>query len=363
MSLKVDIRHSVGGFELDVSFESQGRLTTIFGASGSGKTTVVNAIAGLISPQSTFISLDGQILSDSSRHINLPAHRRRIGYVFQDSRLFPHLTVLQNLKYGQWFTPEANRYAKPDQIIDLLGIGELLNRKPAHLSGGEKQRVAIGRALLSSPRLLLMDEPLAALDQQRKQEILPHIERLRDELKIPIVYVSHSVAEVARLATDIIVMADGRVAASGSAYHIMQRLDLIPADESGEGGAIIDMTAESFDATFGMTSLRSEAGKMYVPGQFGPPGSLVRLRIRARDVMIATSRLENISALNILHGRITRLEESSTFSITVDVDCSGSHLLAHITRQSASSLDLKPGMAVYAVVKAVSVAGAGPQPR
>ena len=196
MSLLVEVRHAQGEFTLELGFESKGRLTAIFGASGSGKTTLVNIIAGLVKPQQARIVVDDSVLTDTAKGIAVPPHKRRIGYVFQDARLFPHLSVAGNLGFGEWFTRKDERYANRDQILELLGIGHLLARKPRDLSGGEKQRVAIGRALLASPRLLLMDEPLASLDQKRKDEIMPYLERLRDELRIPIVYVSHSVAEV-----------------------------------------------------------------------------------------------------------------------------------------------------------------------
>jgi molybdate transport system ATP-binding protein len=207
--IEVALRHRQGDFTLDVAFETQARVVALFGPSGSGKTTILNAIAGLLQPQSGFVRIDGQVLTDTARRIGVPPHRRRIGYVFQDARLFPHLSVQQNLTYGRWFAPKAERFASLEEIVALLGIASLLARKPATLSGGEKQRVAIGRALLAAPRLLLMDEPLASLDAARKAETLPYIERLRDELKVPIVYVSHSAEEVDRLASEVIALDGG----------------------------------------------------------------------------------------------------------------------------------------------------------
>ena len=198
MTLSVAVRHRLGAFELDAAFESGGRLTALFGASGSGKTSLVNIIAGLIRPDKGRIAVDGRVLVDTATRSFVPKHKRRIGYVFQDARLFPHMTVGQNLAYGSWFAPRGERSADREKVVELLGIGHLLQRKPDLLSGGEKQRVAIGRALLASPLLILMDEPLASLDEARKAEILPYIERLRDETRVPIVYVSHSVAEVAQ---------------------------------------------------------------------------------------------------------------------------------------------------------------------
>ncbi len=363
MSLLVDVRHSQGAFRLDVAFESAGRLTAIFGASGSGKTSLVNVIAGLVRPQHARVIIDGTVLTDTAKTIAVPPHRRRIGYVFQDARLFPHLTVAGNLGFGEWFRPKPERYASREQILELLGIGHLLARRPRDLSGGEKQRVAIGRALLASPRLLLMDEPLASLDQPRKDEIMPYLERMRDEIRIPIVYVSHSVAEVMRLASDIAVLSEGHLSAFGPAAEIAQRLDLIPAEERDEGGAIMDMTIAAHDVPFGMTRLTSPAGEFFVPGFIGPPGSPARVRIRARDVMLATDEPQNISALNILRGIVAEIGDAGPSSVNVTLDVKGAAIVARITRKSAAALGLAPGRAAYAVVKALSVSGPTPDPR
>ena len=226
MSLEVDIEHNQGVFRLEASFSSSGRLTALFGRSGSGKTTLVNTIAGLVRPTRGRITVQGTVLVDTAAGVFLPKHRRRIGYVFQEGRLFPHLTVRQNLLFGRWLarsqeTDKRDGAADLDGLVDLLGMGALLARRPGGLSGGEKQRVAIGRALLSRPRLLLMDEPLASLDEARKGEIPPYIERLRDEVGVPIIYVSHNVAEVARLATMVVVLDEGRVVAAGSATEVL----------------------------------------------------------------------------------------------------------------------------------------------
>jgi molybdate transport system ATP-binding protein len=217
MSIAVSITHRQGDFSLDVAFEADARVVALFGPSGSGKTTVLNIIAGLVRPKQARVVVQDRVLSDTQRGIFVPPHKRRVGYVFQDGRLFPHLTVRRNLAYGRWFTPPAAHWAKPDEVVALLGIGHLLDRSPRTLSGGEKQRVAIGRALLASPRLLLMDEPLASLDETRKRETLPYIERIRDELSIPIVYVSHSLAEVERLTDTIVRLEAGRVASAPGA--------------------------------------------------------------------------------------------------------------------------------------------------
>ena len=363
MSLAVDVRHRLGNFTLEAAFASAGGITAVFGASGCGKTTLVNVIAGLIRPDFAKISVGDTVLVDTEQGIDLPPHRRRIGYVFQEARLFPHLTVAGNLAYGEWFTPAGERYARQAQILDLLGIGHLLQRRPRDLSGGEKQRVAIGRALLASPKLLLMDEPLASLDAARKAEIMPYLERLRDEVNIPIVYVSHSVAEVMRLASDVAVLSQGRLAAFGPAAEIAQRLDLVPADEAEEGGVIIDMQVVSHDAGFDLTRLSSGAGDIYVPGRLGPEGTPARVRIRARDVMLALEEPRNISALNILRGTVAEILPAGPSSVNVRLDCGGAAVVARITRHSASALGLVPGTPAFAVVKAVSVSGPAAGPR
>ncbi len=354
MSLQVDIRHRLGAFSLDATFETGGRLTALFGPSGSGKTSLVNLIGGLLRPDEGRIVADGRVLADTAARILVPKHKRRIGYVFQDARLFPHMTVGQNLRYGRFFTPVSERYGDMDSVVELLGLGHLLDRRPGLLSGGEKQRVAIGRALLASPRLVLMDEPLASLDDQRKAEIMPYIERLRDETKIPIVYVSHSVSEVARLATDIVVLDDGRVAAAGPTSEILQRLDLLPEEERGEGGAVLEMQVTGRNEAFGMSSLTSRAGEIHVAGLDAETGATVRVRIRARDVIIATERPRGLSALNILAGRIVGVSSGNGLFADVLIDCNGEVIAARITRQSSQMLGLQPGLDVFAVVKSVT---------
>jgi len=354
MSLSVALRHRLGDFKLDVAFESNGRLTALFGPSGSGKTSLVNLLGGLLRPDEGRIIADGRVLLDTKAGIFVPKHKRRIGYVFQDARLFPHMTVSQNLRYGRFFAPTTERYGDMDGVVALLGIGHLLDRKPGSLSGGERQRVAIGRALLASPRLILMDEPLASLDDNRKAEIMPYIERLRDETKIPIVYVSHSLGEVARLATDVVVLDTGKVAVSGPAPDVLRRLDLLPAEERGEGGVVLDMHVSGYDDTFGMTTLTSAAGEIQVTGLDAKPGTSARVRIRARDVIVATERPRGLSALNILPGTVTSIRRGVDPFADVLIDCNGQHVAARITRQSSDTLGLQPGLPVFAIVKSVT---------
>jgi molybdate transport system ATP-binding protein len=354
MTVIVEVSHRLGDFAIDARMESAGPLTALFGPSGSGKTTLIAMIAGLIRPDRGRIIVDGRVLVDTDAGTFVPKHKRRIGMVFQDARLFPHLSVAGNLRYGRWFTPAGERYADMEAVVDLLGIRALLGRRPAGLSGGEKQRVAIGRALLASPQLLLMDEPLASLDEARKAEILPYIERLRDEMQIPIVYVSHSVAEVARLASDVVMLAHGKVIASGPTESVMQRLDLLPEDERGEGGSVLDTRVLRHDERFGMSILASTAGEIRVPRLDAKAGAPVRIRIRARDVMIATQAPIGLSALNILPGVIVAISRGEGPAVEVGIDCNGATVLARITEQSRQALELQLGGAVFAVVKTVS---------
>jgi molybdate transport system ATP-binding protein len=354
MTLAIDIKHRLENFQIDARFETGGGLIALFGRSGAGKTSIVNVIAGLIRPDHGSVTIDGIAVVDTARGIFVPRHKRRIGYVFQEGRLFPHLTVRRNLLYGRWFAPQGERRDDLDRVVDLLGIDSVMERRPAKLSGGEKQRVAIGRALLASPRLLLMDEPLASLDEARKAEILPYIERLRDESGVPIVYVSHSVPEVARLASAVVVMSAGSVAAVGPTGEIMQRLDLFPLTGRTEAGAIIEATVERHDEAFGLTVLRSRAGLWRLPRLGLAPGERLRLRVRARDVMLATKAPESISALNVIAGVVADIGVGEGPVIDVRLDCNGEALLAKLTRYSVEQLQLQPGMAVFALVKSVA---------
>ena len=338
MSLAVDVTHRFGSFLLEARFVSDGRLTAFFGRSGSGKTSLINIIAGVVRPDRGRIILDDTALVDTDRALFVPKYRRRVGYVFQEGRLFPHLTVRQNLLFGRWFTPPRERHVTLDQVLDLLDIGPLLDRRPGGLSGGEKQRVAIGRALLTSPRLLLMDEPLASLDDSRKDEILPFIERLRDEARVPIVYVSHSLPEVARLATTVVVFQDGRIMATGSPTDVLGRADVLAPYVLSEAGVLIEATVCGHDRAFGLTALQSRAGLFQAPHLDLPIGTPVRIRVRARDVMIATARPDGLSALNVLSGVVRALDATADGLVEVGLDCGGVRLAARLTRKSIATL-------------------------
>lgn len=354
MSLEVDIRHRQGAFALDARFRSDGRLTALFGQSGSGKTTLVNVIGGLVRPSEGRIVVNGQVLVDTGKDIFVPKYRRRIGYVFQEGRLFPHLNVRQNLLFGRWFTPRSERRASFEAIVGLLGIEHLLARRPSTLSGGEKQRVAIGRALLADPQLLLMDEPLASLDEARKAEIYPYIERLRDDGGVPIVLVSHSVAEIAKLATSVVVLADGRVTASGPTNEILRHTNLFPHEGPAEAGALIETRVLRHEEAFGLTVLQARAGTLTVPHLDLPVGAHMRVRLRARDIILSLRPPEGLSALNVLPGTVSAIDLSDGPSIDVQLDCGGDAVVARVTRKSVERLGIAPGLPVHAIIKSIA---------
>ena len=354
MSLDVAISHRLGTFSLEAGFRSEGGLTALFGPSGSGKTTVVNVIAGLVRPDRARIEVDGDVLVDTGRNLFVPPHRRHLGYVFQDPRLFPHLTVRQNLLYGRWFRSPTERRTTFDQVVDVLGIAPLLHRRPAGLSGGEKQRVAIGRAWLASPRLLLMDEPLSSLDAARKDEILPYIERLRDESRIPIVYVSHAVAEVARLATQIVLLEDGRVSAVGTVDEVLSRTDALPVSARDDAGAVVEARVAGHDDVAALTTLHCRAGTLRLPRVDLPVGQTVRVRIPARDVLIAVSPPQGLSARNVMPAVVREVSAGDSPTVDVRLDMGGDTLIARVTRHTVLALGIKPGRHVFAVIKAVA---------
>lgn len=355
MTLSISVKHSFASFDLNIAFDAPDGITVLFGRSGSGKTTVINSVAGLLRPSHAKISIDGEPLHDTDRQAFVPIHKRRMGYVFQEARLFPHLTVAQNLAYGQRFAPSDPSAPSTDEVAELLGIERLMERAPSSLSGGEKQRVAIGRALLSRPRVLLMDEPLAALDAARKAEILPYLERLRDQLSLPILYVSHSVAEVARLATTMVVLEEGRVARAGPAEAILSDPDMVRQIGVREAGAVLPARVKRHHDD-GLTELEASGGALFLPRMDAPEGTAIRVRILAQDVILSKSVPTGLSALNILPVRIVALREGTGPGVVVQASAGTDKILARITRRSAEALDIKPGDTAYAVVKSVSIA-------
>ena len=306
MTLSVRISHPFPGFRLDVDFEAPDGVTAIFGPSGAGKTTIINAVAGLFLPETGRVASGGATFFDSEQQINLPTQKRQIGYVFQDHRLFPHLDVKTNLTYGRRARGLGENRAEFDRIIAMLGLENLLDRAPLALSGGEKQRVAIGRALLSDPRVLLLDEPLASLDQRRRQEILPYLERLRDEARLPILYVSHSVSEVARLSNQVVLMDHGQqidVGPVGQVFVQPKSAERVGAEDLG---AVLFAKVRAHHSD-GVTELDAAGGRLYLPKTDAEIGAIQRVRIRAQDVMLSRQRPEQISALNVLAGAIVEI--------------------------------------------------------
>jgi len=357
--ISVDITSRLGSFTLATKFETATRgITAIFGRSGAGKTSIVNVLAGLLQPDNGRIEIDGRVLLDTVKRINVAPEKRRLGYVFQESRLFPHYSVRRNLTYGMRRTPQAERRVDFNDVVGVLGIGALLDRKPRSLSGGERQRVALGRALLTSPNLLLMDEPLASLDIARKQEILPFIERLRDHFDIPIVYVSHDMDEIIRLADTLVLIDEGRVAAVGSVEDLTSPLDLRPLTGRYEAGSVIAAEVAGHDEEFSLTELAFAGGAFRLPRIDNPVGTQVRVRIRARDVSLALSRPEGVSELNVFRGRIMEVDRSqiagSAPQIDIRVDI-GVPLWVRITRRAVHDLDLREGSDVYTLVKSTSI--------
>ena len=346
--IAVSITKSFGAFALDVSFETPLGITALFGRSGAGKTTVAHAIAGLTIPDRGKITVNGRTLFDSDRRLSLPVSKRKVGYVFQDARLFPHMTVRQNLFYGGDFDA--------DRLIERLGLEHLLDRYPSGLSGGEKQRVALGRALMSGPEVLLMDEPLAALDAQRKSEILPYLEALRDSTNIPIFYVSHDFDEVARLATSLVVLDAGRVVASGPLGEVIASPAVVPAVGARLAGAAINAVVRGRLLDDQMTEVAFSGGRLLLQGQLGDLGNTIRLRIAASDVILSVQRPEGLSALNIIPVKISAITPLNAGSVGVSLLAGHDTLLAQLTQRSVNRLALRVGQDVFAIIKANAVA-------
>ncbi|WP_291547811.1 molybdenum ABC transporter ATP-binding protein [Bosea sp. (in: a-proteobacteria)] len=357
--LDIAVSHRLGGFTLDAALQSQSRVTALFGPSGAGKSSLANVIGGLIRPDAGHVRIEGKTLVDVEAGSFVRPHRRRIGYVFQEARLFPHLTVRQNLLFGHWFVPRAvRRPAELDKVLDLLGIGHLLRRRPGALSGGEKQRVAIGRALLAQPRLLLMDEPLASLDEARKAEILPYLERLRDEAGIPIVYVSHAMAEVARLANTVALVEAGRIVACGPTADILSRIDLAGRPGAPEASTLLPAEVLGFDEPFGLARLATPAGELLVGRGSLVAGQGLRVRIMASDVMLSLATPTGTSALNALPGTVAEIGErtgAGGSAVHLRVACGRQMLAVRLTAKSVFSLGLDLGTPVHAIIKGVSI--------
>ena len=342
-------------FTFDARFETESGITALFGPSGCGKTTAIRLLAGLETADEGRITIGDTTLVDTGTRLFVRPHRRRIGLVFQDALLLPHLSVRGNLTYGRWFTPRAERRIALDPVVEVLGIGHLLERSPATLSGGERQRVAIGRALLTSPRLLLMDEPLAALDADRKLEILPFIERLRDEFAIPIIYVSHAIEEVARLASRVIRLERGQVVATGTPAEVLTGQPGQTGSERFETVSILTAKVKEPLPAYGVTLLAHPAGDIVVPGIISGNDE-VRVVVRATGVTLAVGSPGHVSVRTTLSGRVARIDGDGGPFVLVSVALPGGDVVkASVTRLAADSLGLAPGGEVQALVKAVSI--------
>ncbi|MBZ0094521.1 MAG: molybdenum ABC transporter ATP-binding protein [Sulfuricella sp.] len=358
MSIHARFKLTHPGFTLDVDLQLPGRgVSALFGASGSGKTTCLRAIAGLEHAPGGYLSVNGEIWQDDSCGLFVPTHQRPLGYVFQEASLFAHLTIRGNLEYGMRRVPASARKVSLQQAVELLGIEPLLGRMPDKLSGGEKQRVAIARALATSPRILLMDEPLAALDLKRKNEILPYLERLHDELEIPVLYVSHAPDEVARLADHLVVLEQGRAIASGPLGETLARLDL-PIRLGEDAGVVLEGEIAELDAAWHLARVAFAGGSLWVRDNNIPIGQHVRVRILARDISIALDIHTDSSILNILPATVEQLADDTHPALAlVRLNAGGVPLVARITRRSAARLELRPGLAVWAQIKAVALIG------
>ncbi len=354
--LRVAVKKQRGSFSLDARFElSAPGVVALFGRSGCGKSTLVHVIAGLLAADQGEVVLGDTVLQDTARRVYVPPELRRIGYVFQDARLFPHLSVAANLKYGEKRAAGPS-YVNIDRIADLLALGPLMGRRTHQLSGGERQRVAIGRALLSQPQLLLLDEPLASLDAARRDEVLPYLELLRDQLAIPMVYVSHNFDEVLRLATHLVLMEAGKVVAQGRLSEMSLNKDLRSIIGPEAVGAIVDGSVLGNDAS-GLTRLKVGHGELKVQAVHAAVGTNLRLQLLARDLIVATQPPQHLSVRNILGGVITAVSSDDTDSDLVAIDIGGVQIMARVTKAATRELDLKAGLPAWALVKSVSLRG------
>lgn len=356
--IDVRLQLTYSGFALEVDLHLPGRgVTALYGHSGSGKTTCLRCIAGLERAEDGFIQINDEVWQDSRNGVFVPPHKRALGYVFQEASLFAHLSVRANLEFGMKRIPRQQRRVDMAQATELLAIGHLLERNPEHLSGGERQRIGIARALLTSPKLLLMDEPLAALDSQRKGEILPYLERLHDELDIPVLYVSHAQDEVARLADHIVLLSDGKALASGPIGETLARLDL-PLARGDDAGVVINGTVSAYDEHYQLLTLQLPDSALHMRVAHAPlaVGKALRIKVQARDVSLSLQAEEHSSILNRLPVTVTQdIPADNSAHVLVRLDAGGTPLLARITRFSRDQLQLHPGQTLWAQIKAVAV--------
>ncbi len=352
------LKLNYSGFSLDVDLQLPGRgVTALYGHSGSGKTTCLRCIAGLEQAGQGFIQVNDEVWEDSDKGIFVPPHKRALGYVFQEASLFPHLSVRANLEFGLRRIPRQQRRVDMAHATELLGIGHLLDRDPQNLSGGERQRIGIARALLTSPKLLLMDEPLAALDTQRKNEILPYLQRLHDELDIPVLYVSHSQDEVARLADHLVLLSNGKALASGAIGETLARLDL-PLALGDDAGVVIEGHVSAYDADYQLLTLQLPNTDLSIRVTHSPmaEGQALRCKVQARDVSLSLQGVEQSSILNRLPVTvISEIGADNAAHVLIRLNAAGTPLLARITRYSRDQLGVHPGQQLWAQIKAVAV--------
>ena len=360
--IKFDVHKQLDTLSISAKFESQSHgVVALFGRSGAGKTSIINMFAGLIDPDGGHIEINGRTIFNSESGINIKTEQRRIGYVFQESRLFPHMTVRANLVYGRKHSPSDHSPIDFDQAVQTLGLGHLLAQKPATLSGGERQRVALGRALLANPDILLMDEPLASLDAPRKAEILHFIEIVRDTFNVPIVYVSHAIDEIIRLADTLVLLDEGEVLAVDSVEELTSRVDLWHLTGRYDAGSVIPALIKSHDTKYALTTLSFAGGTLRVPMIDASEGQSVRVKIRARDISLALQKPTGISQINILNGKIREIgtgegqgEDITPHDINICVDI-GVPLWVRITKLSLDQMKLSVGKEVYALIKSTSI--------
>ncbi|PAU61846.1 molybdenum ABC transporter ATP-binding protein [Pseudomonas sp. PICF141] len=352
------LKLNYSGFSLDVALQLPGRgVTALYGHSGSGKTTCLRCIAGLERAEQGFVQVNDEVWQDSDKRIFVPPHKRALGYVFQEASLFPHLSVRGNLEFGLKRIPRQQRRVDVAHATELLGIGHLLERDPQNLSGGERQRIGIARALLTSPKLLLMDEPLAALDTQRKNEILPYLQRLHDELDIPVLYVSHSQDEVARLADHLVLLSNGKALASGAIGETLARLDL-PLALGDDAGVVIEGHVRTYDADYQLLTLQlpNTDLSIRVAHSSMAEGQALRCKVQARDVSLSLQGVEQSSILNRLPVTvISEIAADNAAHVLIRLNAAGTPLLARITRYSRDQLGVHPGQQLWAQIKAVAV--------
>lgn len=356
--LEVDIAGKRGDFDYALSFKSSANVTALFGISGAGKSTLVDAISGHVTPENGRIAVGNTVFYDAANRKNINIRKRQVGYIFQDPRLFPHMTIKRNLTYARWAGWRSKKTASFDDIVEMLALGDLLKRMPSSLSGGERQRVAIGRALLSDPRILLMDEPLTGLDYWRKAEIMPYFKRIAAEGGVPIVYVSHDLDEILELSDHMVLMKEGRVINDGSLAEVLPKIQGQFDQSKHVPNSLIEATFDRVNETYDMTWLSVGPQPFAIPGQLEPHSEPYRIRIDASDVALAVNEPRGTSFQNILQGRVLSLDHAMGPYCDVILSVSGQQIVARVTSKASKDLALAPDLPIYVMIKSVAVEGA-----